>query len=119
MPFVLLSGMATPVCQVTCLLPGHAECLESQHALHALAESAPFDVIHVGAAAPGLPAALIDQLCHGGHLVIPVGQVDAAQKLVIVSKDAEGAATLTEHCHVQFVPLTSRDEQARRALRGV
>ena len=36
-------------------------------------EHAPFDVIHVGAAAPTLPPALVEQLAPGGKMVIPVG----------------------------------------------
>lgn len=34
---------------------------------------APFDAIHVGAAAPTLPAALVDQLSRPGRMFIPVG----------------------------------------------
>lgn len=34
---------------------------------------APFDVIHVGAAAPTLPTALVDQLAKPGRMFIPVG----------------------------------------------
>lgn len=34
---------------------------------------APFDAIHVGAAAPTLPAALVDQLARPGRMFIPVG----------------------------------------------
>jgi protein-L-isoaspartate O-methyltransferase len=33
-------------------------------------EHAPFDVIHVGAAAPTLPLALVEQLAPGGKMVI-------------------------------------------------
>ena len=33
----------------------------------------PYDVIHVGAAAPVLPPALVEQLAPGGKMVIPVG----------------------------------------------
>ena len=34
---------------------------------------APFDAIHVGAAAPAVPPALVSQLAAGGRLVVPVG----------------------------------------------
>jgi hypothetical protein len=35
-------------------------------------DMAPYDAIHVGAAAPEVPQALLDQLKVGGRLVIPV-----------------------------------------------
>ena len=37
------------------------------------ADESPYDVIHVGAAAPTVPSALVSQLKVGGILVIPVG----------------------------------------------
>lgn len=40
-------------------------------------EAAPYQAIVVGAAAPELPTALIDQLDLGGRLVIPLGDADA------------------------------------------
>ena len=36
-------------------------------------QDSPYDVIHVGAAAPSVPKALVEQLAIGGILVIPVG----------------------------------------------
>lgn len=37
------------------------------------AAGAPYDVIHVGAAAAVVPGALVNQLKIGGELIIPVG----------------------------------------------
>ncbi len=51
-------------------------------------EEAPFDRIIVTAAAPSIPAPLVEQLTVGGLLVIPVGGADQ-QTLVSVSKLAD------------------------------
>lgn len=79
---------------------------------------APFDCIHVGAAAPYIPKALIDQLKIGGKLVIPVGQEFGAQNLILVEKipDASGfqlKETILDG--VKYVPLTTVEHQLRRA----
>jgi protein-L-isoaspartate O-methyltransferase len=51
----------------------------------------PYDVIHVGAAAPTLPPALVEQLARPGRMFIPVG--DFFQHILEVDKDADGNVT--------------------------
>jgi protein-L-isoaspartate(D-aspartate) O-methyltransferase len=74
---------------------------------------APFDAIHVGAAASELPPALVAQLAVGGRMVIPVGEREC-QSLLRVDKGADGNLTTTELCKVRYVPLV-RDVAAPRA----
>lgn len=73
------------------------------------APGAPWDAIHVGAAAPTLPSALVEQLAPGGLLIIPVG--DEEQSLLEVSKDAQGKVSTRELFGVRYVPLTDLRHQ--------
>ena len=75
------------------------------------AEFAPYDAIHVGAAAPEIPQPLIDQLKPGGRLVIPVGNV--FQELKVVDKMEDGSVNVRSETSVRYVPLTSREAQLR------
>ena len=72
-----------------------------------LPEAAPFDAIVVSAAAPRVPAPLLDQLRDGGRLVIPVGS-GFAQELQLVRKIGTSATTLYLD-GVRFVPLIGRE----------
>ena len=69
-------------------------------------EEAPFDGIIVTAAAPSVPAALLDQLKPGGRLVIPVGPAGATQQLQRLEKRADGSCEAKTVLPVAFVPLT-------------
>nr|AFK40438.1 unknown [Lotus japonicus] len=72
-------------------------------------EFAPYDAIHVGAAAPEIPQALIDQLKPGGRMVIPVGTI--FQDLKVVDKNSDGAISIRTETSVRYVPLTSKEAQ--------
>src|SRR5690606_16784441 len=69
-------------------------------------EKGPFDGIVVTAAAPEIPAPLVEQLKPGGRMVIPVGPRHAEQELVLVEKRADGSITRRTILPVRFVPLT-------------
>ena len=53
-------------------------------------ENAPYDVIHVGAAADKIPQALKDQLAVGGIMMIPVGPEHGNQYIQLCTKDDDG-----------------------------
>ncbi|XP_073134889.1 protein-L-isoaspartate O-methyltransferase 1-like isoform X2 [Henckelia pumila] len=72
---------------------------------------APYDAIHVGAAASEIPEALIEQLKPGGRLVIPVGNI--FQDLKVVDKNMDGSLSVRSETSVRYVPLTSREAQLR------
>lgn len=67
---------------------------------------APFDAILVGAGAPSVPQALIDQLAVGGRLLIPLGTLDE-QQLTMIRKTETGIET-EEVARCVFVPLLGK-----------
>jgi protein-L-isoaspartate(D-aspartate) O-methyltransferase len=66
---------------------------------------APYDAIIVTAAAPEVPAALLDQLSdQGGRLLVPVGQAYGGQQLQLFIKQGKTYVTKTFE-PVIFVPM--------------
>ena len=66
-------------------------------------EFAPYDAISVGAAAPDVPAKLIDQLRDSGRLVIPVGTRLDQSLMIVTKKDGAPNSRVATQC--RFVPL--------------
>ena len=71
---------------------------------HGLPDQAPFDRILVTAAAEDPPGPLLAQLKIGGIMVLPVGQSDAVQSLIKVTR-LERGYDYAELRPVRFVPL--------------
>jgi len=69
-----------------------------------LPDQAPFDRIIVTAAAEDPPGPLMQQLKPGGIMVLPVGQSDAVQRLIKVTRHPRGF-DYEELRPVRFVPL--------------
>jgi len=69
-------------------------------------ERGPFDGIVVTAAAPFVPAPLVQQLKPGGKMVIPVGTQTGDQELLLIEKMADGTTRTKVVLPVRFVPMT-------------
>ncbi len=69
-----------------------------------LSEQAPFDRIIITAAAEDPPGPLLAELKTGGIMVVPVGQSDAVQVLIKVTR-TESGYDYEELRQVRFVPL--------------
>jgi protein-L-isoaspartate(D-aspartate) O-methyltransferase len=65
---------------------------------------APYDRIIVTAAAENMPESLVAQLAEGGLMLLPLGPHGGAQRIVKLTKSAEGTAR-EDLIWVRFVPL--------------
>ncbi len=70
-------------------------------------EGAPYDAITVGAAAPDVPAALIEQLRDPGRMVIPVGSRRDQSLMIVTKRGGEIQSRVATHC--RFVPLLGNE----------
>ena len=68
---------------------------------------APYDAILVGAGGPDIPEPLVAQLKIGGRLVIPVGELREAQRLIRIIKSEKGYKE-EDHGACAFVPLVGQ-----------
>jgi len=68
-------------------------------------EEAPFDAIVAAASGSHVPQVLLDQLKPGGRIVMPIGEPNAIQHLVKLTKRADGTLEQRELGAVRFVPL--------------
>ncbi|MDZ7846375.1 MAG: protein-L-isoaspartate(D-aspartate) O-methyltransferase [Owenweeksia sp.] len=67
---------------------------------------APFDRILVTAGAPEIPSLLVEQLGHGGRMVVPVG--DGSRKMMLLTKDAAGNTRVKDYGEFRFVPMLAQ-----------
>jgi len=72
-------------------------------------KNAPFDAIHVGAAASSVPDSLVSQLKPGGRMIIPVGEEGGGQEYLQIDKSKDGKKVSTKSLFgVRYVPLVKK-----------
>jgi protein-L-isoaspartate(D-aspartate) O-methyltransferase len=70
-----------------------------------LPEHAPYHAILVTAAPRTIPEPLVEQLAYGGRLIIPVGEENANQELLVLRRTRNGNV-VEKVAPVRFVPMT-------------
>ncbi len=70
-----------------------------------------FDRILVTAAADDVPSALVDQLAEGGRMLVPIREHDGAQRLVCLTRTANGVEVEALR-QTSFVPLVGAYDEA-------
>lgn len=73
-------------------------------------EHAPFDAIIITAAPPEIPEPLKEQLKVGGRMVVPVGEDQGYQELVVLTRTEDGFDRRTI-IPVRFVPMTGEAQE--------
>ena len=68
-----------------------------------LEDMAPFDRVIITAAAPEIPAPLLNQLREGGILIVPAGE--RYSQVLLKGKKTAGKLVKEQHTHCSFVPL--------------
>jgi protein-L-isoaspartate(D-aspartate) O-methyltransferase len=72
---------------------------------------APFDKVIITAAAPYIPPKLLGQLKPGGKMVIPVDEEGDQQRMLRITKNADGSTTEESFENFSFVPMLSGKNQ--------
>lgn len=80
-------------------------------------EFAPYDAVTETAGATCLPPALIAQLKPGGRMAIPLGQSIASERLVLLTKRADGGFDAKAYGETMFVDFTGRIQRSTPLLR--
>lgn len=85
---------------------GHYQNIEVRvgNGYYGWSDQAPFDKIIVAAAPEQIPTPLIEQLRPGGRMVLPLGEADA-QQLILIDKDETGDVRSQEILPVRFAQL--------------